>query len=61
MSESSDLVDARPLGHERLDDVRVSVLGGVVQRGVAALVDEVDVLRTRQQLVHLRKTCTEAR
>ena len=49
----SHLVDAGPGGQERLDDVGVPVLGGVVERSVAALVDEVDVLRPGQQLLHL--------
>ena len=47
------LVDARAGGQERPDDVGVPVLGGVVERSVAALVDEVDVLRPGQQLLHL--------
>ena len=41
----SNLVDAGPRGQERLDDVRVAILGCVVEGGVAALVDEVHVLR----------------
>ena len=53
MVRESHLVDAGPGGQEHPDDVCVPVLGGVVERSVAALVDEVHVLRPGQELLHL--------